>query len=109
MYAMTGTLIAKAGKRGEFIEILLQAAAVVGSLPGCHMYAVGEDSADETTTWVVEIWEDKNTHDQSLQREDVRTLIAKAMPLMEGVPHGAELRLVGGYGILGIAASKPVG
>ena len=99
MYAMAGKLFAQPGKRDEFVEILLRAAQVVGQLPGCRMYAVNEDLADETCIWVIEIWQDKPAHDQSLANERVRALIAQARPLMAGAPQGTELRLVGGHGV----------
>jgi quinol monooxygenase YgiN len=99
MYALTGKLTAQNGKRGEFVEILLNAARVVAQLPGCHAYIVNEDVADETCVWVFEIWDDKEAHDSSLKDERVRSLIAEAMPMIGGPPSGAELRVAGGHGI----------
>jgi quinol monooxygenase YgiN len=99
MYAMTGKLFAQAGKRDALVEILLRAAQLVGQLPGCRLYAVNEDLADEICIWVIEIWEDKDAHDQSLQDERVRALIGEARPLMAGAPQGSELKVVGGHGI----------
>ncbi len=99
MYAMTGKLAAQTGKRDALVEILLSASRVVAQLPGCHMYIVNEDIADETCVWVFEIWDDKEAHDSSLKDERVRSLITKAMPLMGGAPSGAELRVAGGHGI----------
>jgi quinol monooxygenase YgiN len=101
MYAMTGKLAAQAGRREALVDILQRAATLVGSLPGCRMYAVGEDTANETDVWVLEIWVDKQAHDESLQDESVRALIGEAMPLIGGQPGGAELRLVGGFGVPG--------
>ena len=99
MYAMTGKLTAQAGKRDALVEILLRASNVVAQLPGCRAYIVNEDVADETCVWVFEIWDDKEAHDMSLKNERVRSLIAEAMPLMDGAPVGAELKVVGGHGI----------
>lgn len=99
MYAMAGKLFAQPGKRDAFVEILLRAAQTVGELPGCRLYAVNEDLADETCIWVLEIWEDKDAHDQSLQNERVRALISEARPLMAGAPQGSELKVVGGHGL----------
>jgi len=99
MYAMVGKLFARPEKRAAFVEILLRAAQVVGQLPGCRMYAVNEDLADETCIWVMEIWDNKQAHDQSLQDERVRSLITRARPLMTGAPQGSELKLVGGHGV----------
>ena len=99
MYAMTGKLNAQIGKRDELVEILLSASRVVAQLPGCHMYIVNEDVADETCVWVFEMWDDKEAHGSSLKDERVRSLIAKAMPLISGELGGAELRVAGGHGI----------
>lgn len=91
MYGMCGKLVAQAGKRDQFVEILTRAASLVGQLPGCHLYVVNEDLADETGIWVMEIWADKAAHDASLQDDRVKSLIAEAMPLMGGPPEGAEV------------------
>ena len=97
MYAMVGKLFAQDGKRDAFVEILLRAAQVVGQLPGCRLYAVTEDLADENCICVMEIWEDKDAHDRSLADERVRALISEARPLMAGAPQGSELNVVGGH------------
>ena len=99
MYAMTGKLVTKDGRRGDVIEILKRAASIVGQLPGCHLYIVNEDLANESSVWIFEMWDDKDAHDQSLKDGRVRSLIAEAVPLLAGAPDGAELRVVGGHGI----------
>ena len=99
MYAMYGKLTAQPGKRDEFAAILTCAAEIVGQLPGCRLYVVHEDPADEATLTVYEAWDDKAAHDASLQDERVRALIASALPLMGGPPAGVELRVVGGHGL----------
>jgi quinol monooxygenase YgiN len=99
MYAMCGKLTAQPGKREEFTKIMLRAADVVGTMPGCKQYAVTHDTGDDVTIWIMEIWEDQAAHDASLQDERVRALIAEAMPLMGGQPDGAALTVIGGYGI----------
>ena len=99
MYAMIGKLTVQAGKRDALVEILLRASGVVAQLPGCCAYILNEDIIDKTSVWVFEIWDNKEAHDVSLQDEQVRSLIAEAMPLMGGPPSGAELKVVGGHGI----------
>lgn len=94
MYGMCGKLIAQPGQRDQLAGILARAARVVGGLPGCRLYLVCEDLGDENAVWVFESWEDKASHDASLQDEQVR-------PLMGGPPEGSELRVVGGYGLDG--------
>lgn len=99
MYGMQGKFTAQPGKRDEFIQILLRAAAHVGQLPECHLYTVSEDLNDENGILIVEIWDNKPAHDASLQDPEVRTLIGAAMPLMAGEPAGSEFNVVGGHGL----------
>ncbi len=99
MYGMCGKLVAQAGKRGDFVEILTRAANLVAQLPGCRLYLINEDLADSTSIWVYEVWDDKESHDASLNDDRVRSLIKEAMPLMGGSPESVELRVVGGYGV----------
>ena len=101
MYGMHGKLVTQTRKRGQCVKILTRAASVVGQLPGCYLYVVSEDLAEETWIWVTEVWEDKEAHDASLADSRVRALIAEAMPLLDGPPQGTELRVVGGHGLPG--------
>ena len=99
MYAMTGKLVTQNGKRSELVEILKKAAVLVGEIPACRLYIVHEDIANETHVWVYELWDDKQAHDASLSVEQIRNLIMQARPLLVAAPDGAELRMVGGYGV----------
>ena len=99
MYAMTGNLVAQAGRREALVEILNQAAGLVGELPECRMYIVNEDLSNETHVWVFEVWDNRQSHDASLRDERVRALISKAVPLLAAAPNGAELSVVGGHGL----------
>ncbi len=99
MYAMCGKLVARSGARDQLIDVLTRAAQVVAGLPDCRQYLVSEDLAEEDAVWVFEVWEDKASHDASLDDERVQLLIAGGRPLMDAPPEGAELNLVGGYGL----------
>lgn len=99
MYGRTGKLVTQAGKRPELVSHLIQAAEIVGEMPGCHLYLVTEDLADENAIWVMEAWADKEAHAASLHDERVRALIQQAMPLLNGAPEGSEMKVVGGYGL----------
>ena len=99
MYAMTGRLLAQKGRRSELIDILKQAAYLVGEIPQCRLYVVNEDLSNESHVWIYELWDDKDSHDASLGNEQVRALIADARPLLACAPDGAELRAVGGHGV----------
>lgn len=81
------------------VAISNQAALLVGETPQCRLYVVNEDLANEAYVWVYELWDDRQSHDDSLSNEHVRALIAKALPLLAAAPDGAELRAVGGHGV----------
>jgi quinol monooxygenase YgiN len=99
IYAMTGKLQAQPGKRAVLVDILLRASKVVSTMRGCRSYIVLEDVQDESAVWVFEMWDDKESHDASLRDEQVKGLIAEAMPILAGAPSGSELRVAGGHGI----------
>ncbi len=99
MYAMTGKLSAQPGKRGQLAEILLRASRMVAEMQGCHAYIILEDVNDESAVLVFEMWADKESHDASLRDENVRALIAEAMPILAGAPSGSELKVLGGHGV----------
>lgn len=93
-------LKAKEGKADELVSILLQASESVSSAKGCHLYIVSKDSQDENTIWITEVWDTKEDHDASLQNEEVRKLISKGMPLIDGQPEGgSEFKVMGGAGL----------
>ena len=96
MYARTGKLIAQPGQRETLIRILLDAADLVGQLPDCKFYSVFADRDDINAVWVVEIWNDQAAHAASLNNNNVRALIAIAMPLIADLQPGSEMDLCGG-------------
>ncbi|MCB0567835.1 MAG: antibiotic biosynthesis monooxygenase [Phaeodactylibacter sp.] len=99
-YGLYGKLKAQAGKGDELAAILLQAAELVRTAKGCHIYIIGKDTQDGDVIWVTEVWDSKEAHDESLKAEAVRQLIGKAMPLLDGLPEGGtELDVLGGLGI----------
>ncbi len=99
MYARFGKLTAQPGKRDALAEILLRASALTLSLSGCQTYIVLEDLADGNAVSVFELWDDKESHADSLRNEDVRALIAEAMPMVSGMSVSSEMRVVGGLGV----------
>ncbi|MBV8328009.1 MAG: antibiotic biosynthesis monooxygenase [Chryseobacterium sp.] len=99
-YLLHGKLTAKPGHREELADILIQAAQLVSTAKGCKLYAVSNDRDDATSVYITEIWDSKDDHDNSLKNEDVRALIMKAMPILDGQPtKGQELEILGGTGI----------
>lgn len=99
-YGLHGKLVAKEGKGKELSRILLDAAALMKSAKGCHLYAVSIDSSNPNEVWVTEIWETKEDHANSLNLPGVKELIGKAIPILDGSPQkGQELEILGGLGI----------
>ena len=98
-YGMVGKLITAPEDRDKLIDILTQAADGMQDLAGCHLYVVSKDAEDEGALWVMELWESKQAHDDSLKLESVRNLIGQAMPLLKGQPEGTTLIPVSGKGL----------
>lgn len=95
-----GKLKAKEGKSNELANILIEASRVVSKLSGCKLYVVGKDKNDLNSVFVTEICDSKEKHDNSLKDDNVRAIIMKAAPILDGQPQkGQELELLGGTGI----------
>jgi quinol monooxygenase YgiN len=99
MYSFIGKFTSHYGKRDELLAILTDAANNMGDIPGCHVYIINKDVADENAIWAYEVWDSKQAHDDSLKNENVRSIIARAMPLINGRPEGHELETVAGKGL----------
>ena len=98
MYGMFGKFTAQPGKRDDLVAVLLQAADALRADPGCLHYVVGTTDEPDAI-WVTEAWTDKAAHDASLEPEEVRATIARAMPLIAGMSDRTELEIVGGKGL----------
>ena len=69
---------------------------------GMHVrftYIVSRSPADADTVFVTEAWTTREAHDRSLEDDDVRALIARAMPLMAAPPDAVTLAPAGGKGL----------
>lgn len=91
-YGLIRQLIAQPGKRAELSAILLEG---TGDMPGNMGYVVGEDSGNADALWVVEIWQTKEAHAQSLQLPGVQAAIAKGRPLIAGFGERFEFKPLG--------------
>jgi quinol monooxygenase YgiN len=98
-YGLTGKLKALPGKRAELEAILLQAAEMVSKARGCHVYLVCRDPGATDVIWMMEAWDSKEDHDNSLMPPEVKALITRAIPLIDGKPEGTVLEIIGGVGI----------
>ena len=99
LYGMTGKLKTKEGKSDEVVAILMKASKLVSEAKGIHLYLVCKDVKAADTIWVIEAWDTKEDHDNSLTMMGVKELIARAMPLIDGKPEGVILDVIGGKGV----------
>ena len=96
MYGLIGKAMCVAGKRDEFIAILLQD---VGTMPGCLSFVVARDTKDPDAIWITEVWDSKESRAASLQLPAVRAAIAKGRPLIASFGEQTVTEPVGGYGL----------
>ena len=83
-YALSGNFTTTPENRDALVEILSSAADLMRDAEGCQLYVVCTEEADDTTVWVMEIWDSKAAHDASLTIEGVGDLIARARPMITG-------------------------
>ncbi len=101
-YLLHGKVTAIAGHRDELTKLLIEASRLVSTAKGCRLYVIGKDKDDLNSVYVTEIWDSKQDHDNSLNVEGVKELIAKVIPIIDKEApkiKGLELELVGGTGI----------
>jgi len=97
MYGLIAKMTAASGKRDELARILLDG---IGGMPGCLTYVVAKDAADADALWVTEVWEDRASHEASLELPSVREAIARGRPLIAGFgPERFETEPIGGHGL----------
>lgn len=95
-YGYQGTLKAKAGKGKELANILVTASTTISAMPGCYLYLIAQDSVEPDLIRITEVWDTKESHDNSLKLDSVRQLIGQAMPLLDGPPEkGIETKVLG--------------
>ena len=56
-------------------------------------------SDDPDGIYVVEVWDSKTDHDNSLNLPGVRELIIRAMPILASKPEAITLEVLGGKGL----------
>jgi quinol monooxygenase YgiN len=99
-YGLYGKLQAMKGKGEELAAVMLEAAALMETAKGCILYMVGKEIDYPDIIRVMEVWDSKEDHEASLNIPGVRTLIMKAMPLLEEDPQmGMALDVLGGKGL----------
>ena len=98
-YGLYGKLQAQAGKGKELGEILLKAATLMENAKGCILYIVNKAADNPDGIYVIEVWDSKEDHDNSLKLPGVRELITQARPILDGKPEGVALEVLGGKGL----------
>lgn len=96
MYGLIGKFVAVAGKRDELVAILLEG---VASMPGCLSYVVAKDPADANAIWITEVWDSKQSHDDSLALPAVKQAITRGRPLIASFGNATVTEPVGGHGL----------
>jgi quinol monooxygenase YgiN len=97
-FGLYGKITIQPEQRDALAAILLEAADLLQDDEACRLYVVSMSPIEPDVLWVTEVWTSQAAHSASLQREDVRALIAQGMPLITG---GERIEIVplGGKGI----------
>ncbi|MCB9153642.1 MAG: antibiotic biosynthesis monooxygenase [Caldilineae bacterium] len=98
MYGLIGKMMATPGRRDELAAILLEG---LQAMPGLRSYIVANDPADPDALWVTEVWQDKESHANSLSLPSVQAAIARGRPLIAGFAERFETEPLGGHGLVG--------
>ncbi len=96
MYGIISQLTAREGKRDELIEILLDGTK---EMPGCVLYAIAVDTADDTGIWITEFWDSEESHQASLQLSHVQWAISEGRPMIASFGARHTVTPVGGIGV----------
>ena len=98
-YALINRLTTRPGKRDEVLKLLLEAGKPFQENAACILYLVYEDAQDPNVIWVEDLWTSKEEHTAALAKPEVRTFVARAITLLEGMPEQREVAPVGGKGL----------
>jgi quinol monooxygenase YgiN len=98
-FGLHGKLTAHPGQRDALVQILLEAADVLGSAPGCEIYFVSTSHTEPDAIWVTEVWRNEADHAASLSLPGVRELIIRAKPMIAAMSDSARTVPIGGKGL----------
>ncbi len=98
-FGLHGKLTAHPGQRDALVQILLEAADVLGSAPGCEIYFVSTSHTEPDAIWVTEVWRNEADHAASLSLPRVRELIIRAKPMIAAMSDSARTVPIGGKGL----------
>ena len=98
-FGLCGTMKALPGQGDALLALLLQAADLVATAPGCEVWIVNRVPDDPDAVWITEVWRSEADHAASLTVEAVREIITLARPLIAGMGERFILEPVGGKGL----------
>ena len=96
MYGLGGKIVAIPNKRDELVTILIKGSR---KMPGNKVYIVSKDNNDPNGVFVIEAWDSKESHQNSLKLESVQSAIAERKPLIANFESYTEITRIGGTGI----------
>jgi quinol monooxygenase YgiN len=96
MFGLIGKMKTVPGQRDTVISYILEG---VAGMPGCLSYIVAKDPSDQDAVWITEVWENKESHHNSLSLPAVRESISRAKPLIASFEQSFETIPVGGHGL----------
>lgn len=68
-------------------------------MPGCKLYSIAADTADDTAIWITEFWDTEEHHKASLQLPAVQAAISEGKPLIAGFGERHIVSPRGGIGV----------
>ena len=98
MHGLIGKMSAQPGRRDELIAILLEG---IHDMPGCLSYIVATDPAEPDSIWITEVWDQEQSHRDSLKLPAVQHAIERGRPLIAAFGGSTVTRPVGGHGLTG--------
>ncbi|RJX39941.1 antibiotic biosynthesis monooxygenase [Paenibacillus pinisoli] len=97
-FGMNVKFTAKPGERDRLVDILLEGEDAMQAMEECELYIVNVSDTEPDVIWVTEVWSSPEAHRSSLDHQDTKASIARAMPLIAGV-EPTIIRPVGGKGL----------
>ena len=97
MYGLIGKIVATTGQRDALSAVLLEN---MGEMPGCLSYVVAQDPSDPDALWVTEVWNNQESHRNSLSLPAVQAAITRGRPLIVGFGERFETDPIGGHGLV---------
>lgn len=97
-FAMQVEIKAHPGQGQRLIDIMLDAAALAKTQPGCQLYVVMQGMTDPDLIFVTEAWDSQEAHQNSLSDQAILGLVTLAKPLIQAMQHQVA-RPLGGLGL----------